>query len=102
MRIILPALVVAFAAFCIWLGVRIVNRRERWAKWMLSATLALPVLYVASFGPAARCATSQLIRVDTFVDLYWPIIRLSEKSDVVKRLLNWYLWISTDSNITID
>jgi hypothetical protein len=23
---------VAFAAFCVWLGVRIVNRRERWAK----------------------------------------------------------------------
>jgi hypothetical protein len=26
---------VAFAAFCMWLAVRIVNRRERWAKWTL-------------------------------------------------------------------
>jgi len=23
---------IAFAAFCVWLAVRIVNRRERWAK----------------------------------------------------------------------
>ena len=51
--IILPTLAVAFAAFCVWLIVRIVNRRERWAKWTLAATLAVPVLYVASFGPAS-------------------------------------------------
>jgi ABC-type Fe3+ transport system permease subunit len=51
MSIVLPALSVAFAAFVVWLTVRIVNRRERWAKWTLAATLALPVLYVASLGP---------------------------------------------------
>jgi len=43
---------VAFAAFCVWLAVRIVNRKERWAKWMLATTIGLPVLYVASIGPA--------------------------------------------------
>ena len=52
MAIILPALAVAFAAFCVWLTVRIVNRRERWAKWTLAAVVSLPVLYVASYGPA--------------------------------------------------
>ena len=51
MTILLPTLAVAFAAFCVWLTVRIVNRRERWAKWTLAVTLSLPVLYVASFGP---------------------------------------------------
>jgi|GEM_PF-3443515 len=40
------------AAFCVWLTVRIINRRERWAKWMLAAIVGMPVLYVASFGPA--------------------------------------------------
>ena len=52
MTIIFPALAVVFAAFCVWLGVRIVNRRERWAKWTLAATFGLPVVYVLSFGPA--------------------------------------------------
>ena len=42
---------VAFAAFCVWLTVRIVNRKERWAKRMLAAVVALPLLYVLSFGP---------------------------------------------------
>lgn len=32
--------------------VRIVNRRERWAKWTMFALIALPVSYVASLGPA--------------------------------------------------
>jgi len=52
LAIVLPIVAIAFAAFCVWLVVRIYNRRERWAKWTLAATLALPVLYVASFGPA--------------------------------------------------
>jgi|GEM_PF-1100265 len=52
MGIILPSVSAAFAAFCVWLTVRIINRRERWAKWTLAATVGLPVLYVLSFGPA--------------------------------------------------
>ena len=43
---------VTFAAFCVWLTVRIINRRERWAKWTAVALFGMPVLYVASFGPA--------------------------------------------------
>ena len=43
---------VAFAAFCVRLAVRIVNRRERWAKWTAVAILVIgPVLYVLSSGP---------------------------------------------------
>jgi hypothetical protein len=45
---------VSFAAVCVWLGVRIYNRRERWAKWTLAASVALPVLYVAGFGPIGK------------------------------------------------
>jgi hypothetical protein len=44
MAILLPALGVAFAAFCVWLAVRIINRRERWAMWTL-ATLAVLSVY---------------------------------------------------------
>ena len=53
MTILLTVLAVAAAAFCVWLGVRIVNRRERWAKRTAAALVAaLPILYLASFGPA--------------------------------------------------
>jgi hypothetical protein len=52
MTILLPALGVAFAAFCVWLTVRIINRRGRWAKWTLAGVAGLPMIYVLSFGPA--------------------------------------------------
>jgi hypothetical protein len=47
---VLVAFCVAFAAFCIWLTVRIVNRRERWAKWTLAATLCAAALIAAGIS----------------------------------------------------
>ncbi|HLJ10213.1 MAG TPA: hypothetical protein VKU82_03440 [Planctomycetaceae bacterium] len=65
---------VAFAASCVWLTVRIVNRRDRWAKWSLAATVGLPVLYVLGFGPACW-ASSRLQSSGKVVSaIYWPII----------------------------
>ena len=52
MSILFPAIGVFFTAFCIWLTVWTVNRRERWAKQTLAAVYGLSVLYVAGFGPA--------------------------------------------------
>ena len=46
MTILLPAIAVAFAASCVWLTMRIVNRRARWANWTLAAAVSLPVIYV--------------------------------------------------------
>jgi hypothetical protein len=58
MEIILPALLVAFGAFCVWLGVRYFNRREKWAKrmlfWSILTGMALGVYgwaYVALLDP---------------------------------------------------
>jgi hypothetical protein len=58
MTILLPALAVAFAAVCVWLTVRIVNRRERWAKWTLAAALiaGCPFAFVVQRVLAARQA----------------------------------------------
>jgi hypothetical protein len=50
MAIALAIFGVAFAAFCVWLGVRIVNRRERWTKWT-AVVLALLAAYPLSIGP---------------------------------------------------
>ena len=49
MSILVPAL--AFAAFCIWLMVRIINRQERWAKWT-AVLLVVLAGYPLSFVPA--------------------------------------------------
>ena len=38
---------IAFAASCIWLGVRIVNRRERWAKPVLAAVVVPAIFAIA-------------------------------------------------------
>jgi hypothetical protein len=45
---------VIFMAVCIWLTVRVTNRRERWAKWSLAAMLSMPILYLASWPLMAR------------------------------------------------
>ena len=56
MTIALPGLGVAFAAFYIWLAVRIVNRREKWAKWTAVGMAAVLVGYPVSFGPVCWLA----------------------------------------------
>jgi hypothetical protein len=84
--IILPALAVAFAAFCVWLAVRIFNRRERWAKWTLATVVGLPVLYAAAFGVAIRIATFPVpmggvprgTPPHACLTAFWPIGRLME------------------------
>ena len=68
--ILFPTLGVIFAAFCVWLGVRIFNRRERWAKWMLLGAVGLPLLYVASFGPACWLASHMRIGRETVATVY--------------------------------
>lgn len=52
---------ITFAAFCVWLTVRLVNRRERWAKWSLATVIGLPILYFASLGPLTGLYTRGLL-----------------------------------------
>jgi hypothetical protein len=67
MTLILPALAVVFAAFCVWLVVRIVNRRERWAKWTLAAVVGAPVLHVMSLRPPSFVAP--IVTPDTSISI---------------------------------
>ena len=102
MTILLPALGVAFAAFCVWLTVRIVNRWERWAKWTLAAFVGLSVLYVLSFGPACWISSHTLDRGDrigaqTVNMMYQPILSLAWSGpSIVQGPIIWYarLWSS--------
>jgi hypothetical protein len=76
MTIVLPVLGVAFAAFCIWLAVRIFNRRERWAKWTLATVIGLPVLYVGSFGPACALVDRCMLQRSTLNTAFSPCLIL--------------------------
>jgi hypothetical protein len=70
MNVILSTLAVAFAALCVWLTVRIVNRRERWANWTL-ALLVLPVCYCLSTGPVVWLYMEDLLPSWADVALRW-------------------------------
>lgn len=44
MTLLLPAIALTVAAFCVWLTIRIMNRRERWAKRTLAGMVGVPAL----------------------------------------------------------
>jgi hypothetical protein len=52
MTTVLARLGLAFAALAVWLTVRIINRRERWAKRTAVALTVVLLGYPLSFGPA--------------------------------------------------
>ena len=97
MAIALAVTGVAFAAFCVWLTVRIVNRRERWAKWLLASLLfGFPLLYVASFGPACWLLGRSTSRF-AVADAYAPLVMLSKRGTV----LHWFATLCTDDNALV-
>jgi len=89
----------AYAAFLVWLAVRIINRKERWAKRTLAATLLLPVLYVASFGPACWLASQKIdprdqsIKASPALAVYSPLARLVADAPYSRlgRFLMWWM-----------
>jgi len=82
--IVLPVLGLIFAAFCIWLGVRLVNRREQWAKWTLATVAGLPLLYVASFGPACWASSHAEFGAGAVTVVYRPLAGVGPP-------VGWYL-----------
>ena len=100
MAIVLSIFGIAIAAFCVWLTVRIVNRRERWAKWTLASVFGVPLLYVLSFGPACWWfSTYEPPTVPSFAwgewpyapCIYWPFGWLSAHGpQPIRDTINWY------------
>jgi hypothetical protein len=52
MDILFSTIAVVFAAFLVWLAVRIVNRRERWAKRLAWGIAIFVTLYPLRVGPS--------------------------------------------------
>ena len=91
MTTVFSILAVAFAAVCVWLTVRVVNRRERWAKWMLATAVGIPVLYIATFGPLCwLVSTYESPGPDYFRQFYRPIGACMHESKFVERLFRLY------------
>lgn len=96
MTIVVSALGVTFAAFCVWLVVRIVNRREQWAKWTLAAILFTGlVVYPLSFGPVVwlydRHMLPDGIDDETLICAYRPLEQLAlHGPNPVRRAIGWY------------
>lgn len=98
MTILILTIAIALAAFCVWLTVRIIHRRERWAKWMAGATLfAVFVVYPASLGPWFWLDSTWRIP-KSFVwtnEVYAPLRYLCRSSETVNKAFVWYLsfWV---------
>jgi hypothetical protein len=80
----------SYGAILVWLVVRVANRRQRWAKWTLVTVIGLPVLYIASLGPACRVTATPWIgrgipfgqiRQPVWMNMYRPICWLSDRYD---------------------
>jgi hypothetical protein len=86
---------VAFGAFCVWLTVRIVNRRERWAKWTLAAVLVSLAMYLASFGLLIKLPDSIITRIAWF---YRPVFIAGRNLYPFRELMDRYVdFISHDT-----
>ena len=86
---------IAYAAFFVWLVVRIVSRRERWAIWTLAMVLGQPVLYLLSFGPACWFASpspeASLDHMPQVSLFYWPVGWVFVRGNgTVQGSIRWY------------
>ena len=78
-------LAASFTAFCVWLTVRTVNRRERWARWTLVALIGPPVLFVVSLGPTCWMIGRGIISSRFASTLYYPFLSLEFHAPHVTR-----------------
>ena len=68
---------VAFVAFCVWIGVRIVNRLERWAKWT-AIGIAVMLVYPLSYAPSSWLLGKGFLSWGQFKFAYRPILELAD------------------------
>jgi hypothetical protein len=93
---------VVFGAFCVWLAVRIFNRRERWVKWTMVGLIVVSITYPLSFGlvtwlvaemfdwdPNPRRANA---RWDAYALIYRPLLEMeSDGPQPVREMIAWYM-----------
>ena len=93
--VVVPILGAIFVGFYAWLVVRLIRRRERWAKRLAAALVTVLVIYFLSFGPMARLEArggwSQL-QETAFEAFYFPIFcGVNFGPKWIQTPLSWYL-----------
>ena len=76
------------------------DRKKPLWPWIVGLLIGLPVLYVASFGPAcwisSRIGAHKGFVVDAVQLVYQPVLRLGvEGPDSVRRGIEW--WVTLDA-----
>ena len=91
---------ISVAAFGIWLTVRIINRRERWARRTAAALVVVLVVYPLSFGPAVWLFVHVLPKSSLPVlhVLYTPLQPIFDHSQTFRNLAFRYqdCWVNQD------
>jgi hypothetical protein len=93
MDTVLAVSAVVLAAFCIWLAVRIVNRRRmsRWMMWA-AALAAAGLAYPLSFGPACRLVEEGVMPYSHVERAYQPCVRIAIRDFLAGDGLLWW-WV---------
>jgi hypothetical protein len=85
---------IAFGAFCVWLAVRVYNRRERWAK-RTAIGAAVAALYVVGLGPAcwisSRTGCGGAPLSAGYCPLTWVMLRGGRSEYVI----DWYSHVAS-------
>ena len=97
---LLIAVGVGFPAFCVWLAVRIINRRERWAKQLaVKMVVVFVVYYPLAIGPAfwlAACGWLPAWAARAIYYAYRPFLLVCKLigplDDLVDSYINWWLY----------
>jgi hypothetical protein len=80
------------------------GRRKSAVLWVVALLIALPALYVASFGPAfwmiARSGRTHTTLSDR---IYWPIGWSADNGPHISRVVRWYaaIGLPTKKEITL-
>jgi hypothetical protein len=77
------------------------DRKPVW-PWIVALLIGLPVLYVASFGPACWLESRGYVDADTVGPTYWPIVALYSSWRIipVSEAIYWYATIGVPENGT--
>jgi hypothetical protein len=70
--------------------------------WILSTLIGLPVLYIASFGPACWIASRNLVLMDTISCTYSPVLTIAADDERIagKGLRYWARFCGGEEGIT--
>jgi hypothetical protein len=104
----LPVLGLSYAALAVWLAVRIVNRRENWAKRIAAGLAVVLIGYPLSFGPACWWLSGLLEPGPSFAEVrrgplaYWPLGYIAKYGpSVPSDAIGWYATLGLDADAAI-